>query len=69
MKRTNYYPTLGQLQYRAKKHNLTIRKFKRGEIDSYKLIDDRTNTVVAPAPMTIVQVENWLNDLDNQAVK
>lgn len=22
MKRTNYYPTLGQLQYRAKKHGL-----------------------------------------------
>lgn len=63
MKRTNYCPTLGQLQYRAKKHGLTIRKFKRGEVDSYMLVEDRTNAVVAPAPMTLVQIELWLNDL------
>ena len=68
MKRDNYYPTLGQLQYRAKKLELTIRKYKRGEEDSYMLIDIRKNAVVAPAPMTLRQVALWLNDLDNQAV-
>jgi|GEM_PF-1840918 len=68
MKRTGYYPTVGQLQYRAKKHSMTIRKFKRGEVDSYMLVEDRTNAVVAPAPMTLVQIESWLNDLDKQAV-
>lgn len=68
MKRTNYYPTVGQLQYRAKKHGLTIRKFKRGEEDSYMLGDISINAVAAPAPMTLVQVELWLNDLDNQSV-
>lgn len=68
MKRTNYYPTFGQLQYRAKKHGMTIRKYRRGEEDSYMLIDISKNAIVAPAPMTLVQINLWLNDLNNQAV-
>lgn len=58
--------TLEQLKTRAKKHDLTIRKYQRGEKDSYMLVDAVYNAVVAPAPMTIEQVEMWLDDLDNQ---
>ena len=67
MKRINYYPTVGQLKYRAKKHGMTIRKYRRGAEDEYMLIDIRLNVVAAPAPMTLAQIELWLDDLDNQA--
>ena len=68
MKRTNYFPTLGQLQYRAKKHGITIRKFKRGEEDSYMLIGISKDEIIALGPMTLVEIELGLNDLENQAV-
>lgn len=57
--------TFEKLKTRAKKHGLTIRKYERGE-DSYMLVCIKTNCVVAPAPMTLEQVEMWLDDLDSQ---
>lgn len=54
------------LESRAKNHGLKIRKCKRDE-DSFILVDIAANTVTAPAPMTLEQVEKWLDDLDNAA--
>lgn len=56
--------TFEKLKTRAKKHGLSIRKYERGE-DSYMLVCIKTNCVVAPAPMTLKEVELWLVDLDN----
>lgn len=56
--------TLGQLKSKAKKHDMTIYKYERGE-DSYMLVDIYLNAVAAPAPMTLEEVEAWLDDLDN----
>ena len=66
MKRINYKPSLSELKTKAKEHGLKIRKNERGE-DSFMLVDIAANTVTAPAPMTLEQVENWLDDLDNAA--
>lgn len=57
--------SITELKKRAVKRGLMIRKYERGE-DSYALVDARLNVVVAPAPMTLEQVEQWLDDLDNQ---
>ena len=54
-----------RLKRRAKKHGLTIRNYERGE-DSFMLVDVN-NTVAAPAPMTLDQVDLWLDDLDDDA--
>lgn len=57
--------TINKLKTRAKKHGLAIRKYERGE-DSYMLVDVSYNAIVAPYPMTLEQVEMWLDDLDEQ---
>lgn len=57
----SYY---NKLKRRASKHGLLIRKYKRGE-DSFMLVDAWANTVAAPAPMTLDQVDLWLDDLDD----
>ena len=60
MKKINYSPTLAVLKRRAKQHGLQIHKEKSG---NFILVDRATNTVAVPAPMSIIQVENWLDDL------
>ena len=55
--------TRAQLQKRAEKYGMTIRK--RGE-DSYLLVDVYTNAVAAPEPMTLAEIEHELDDLDAQ---
>ena len=56
--------TRAQLERRARKHGDTIRKFKRGE-DSYMLVDIQYNAVVSNYPLTLAEVEQWLDDLDS----
>ena len=46
---------------RAKAHDLMIRKDGKG---GYLLVDPITNALAAPGPMTIEEVEMWLDDLD-----
>lgn len=53
--------TLNQLKTRAKAHDLMIRKDGKG---GYFLVDPITNALAAPGPMTIEEVEMWLDDLD-----
>lgn len=53
--------TLDQLKTRAKAHDLFIRKDGKG---GYFLVDPITNALAAPGPMTIEEVEMWLDDLD-----
>ena len=60
IRRINYSPTLAQLKRRARIHGLQIHKDKYG---NFILVDRATNTVAEPAPMSIIQVENWLDDL------
>ena len=55
--------TLDELKKRARKHDMEIRKYRRGE-DFYMLVDIRGNFVAAPEPMTLEQVALWLADLD-----
>jgi len=58
--------TINKLKTRAKKYGLAIRKYERGE-DSYVLVDISYNVIAAPYPMTLEQVEMWLDDLDEQS--
>ena len=53
--------TLNQLKTRAKAHDLMIRKDGKG---GYVLVDIYINALAAPGPMTIEEVEMWLDDLD-----
>lgn len=53
--------TLNQLKTRAKALDLMIRKDGKG---GYLLVDPSTNALAAPGPMTIEEVEMWLDDLD-----
>lgn len=53
--------TLNQLKTRAKAHDLMIRKDGKG---GYLLVDIYINALAAPGPMTIEEVEMWLDDLD-----
>lgn len=53
--------TLNQLKTRAKAHDLMIRKDGKG---GYLLVDPSTNALAAPGPITIEEVEMWLDDLD-----
>ena len=56
--------TLYQLRKRAADRDLIIRKDGHG---NFMLVDIHTGGVVAyPAPMTLAQVESWLDDLDDQ---
>ena len=60
--------TLYQLKKRAKAHDLSIHSCYRSGLshDDFMLVDIATNTLAAPAPMTLAQVESWLDDLDDQ---
>lgn len=53
--------TLNKLKTRAKAHDLMIRKDGKG---GYLLVDIYINALAAPGPMTIEEVEMWLDDLD-----
>lgn len=53
--------TLNQLKTRAKAHDLMIRKDGKG---GYVLVDIYINALAAPGPMTLEEVEMWLDDLD-----
>lgn len=53
--------TLNKLKPRAKAHDLMIRKDGKG---GYLLVDPSTNALAATGPMTIEEVEMWLDDLD-----
>lgn len=53
--------TFVDLKTRAKVHDLMIRKDGKG---GYLLVDPITNALAAPGPMTIEEVEMWLDDLD-----
>lgn len=53
--------TLNQLKTRAKALDLMVRKDGKG---GYLLVDPSTNALAAPGPMTIEEVEMWLDDLD-----
>lgn len=59
--------TLYQLRKRAKAHDLSIHSCYRSGLshDDFMLVD-RYNCLAAPAPMTLAQVESWLDALDNQ---
>lgn len=53
--------TFADLKTRAKAHDLMIRKDGKG---GYLLVDIYINALAAPGPMTIEEVEMWLDDLD-----
>ena len=55
--------TFDDLQQRAKQYGLRIFKLRADE--SYLLADKRGHVVAAdPLPMTLEQLETWLDDLD-----
>ena len=58
--------TLSQLRRRIRRHNMFIGIYERGD-DSYILFDIYTGEVAAPYPMTIKQIELWLDELDKKA--
>lgn len=53
--------TLKELKTRAKRHDMMIRKDGKG---NYLLVNIGTNIAAAPGPMTLDQVEAWLDDVD-----
>ena len=53
--------TLNVEKTREKHHDLMIRKDGNG---GYMLVDIDTNALAAPGPMTLEEVELWLDDLD-----
>lgn len=53
-----------KLRQKARRHGLLINKDRRLPYDGYYLVSSDTNTVVAPGPMTLEQVELWLTDLE-----
>ena len=53
------------IKTRAKHHDLMLRKDRRS--GGYYLVDVSGNYLAAPGPMTLKEVELWLDDLDNQA--
>ncbi len=55
--------TINQLKARAKAYGMLIRMDGKG---GYRLIDISTNALAAPEPMSIEQVEQWLDDLDKE---
>ncbi len=55
--------TINQLKTRAKAYEMMIKKDGKG---NYMLVDISTNCLATPAPMSIEEVENWLDDLDLQ---
>lgn len=57
--------TLNQLKTIAKAHDLMIRKDGKGGY----MLTDLNNALAAPAPMTLDEVETWLDDLDAEQQK
>lgn len=57
--------TESTIKTRAKKHNMMLMKDGRG---GYYLTDIN-KCVVAPGPMSLVQVSLWLDDLDEMSAK
>lgn len=53
---------IGQLKRRAQRHGLIIRSDRRG---GYILVDPYTNGLSAPGPMSLEQVELWLDDMES----
>lgn len=51
------------LKRKAKKYGLVIRRYERRDPDSYMLVNAQLNAVAAPVPMTLEQIELWLDDL------
>ena len=51
------------LKRKAKKYGLVIRRYERRDPDSYMLVDEQRNAVATPVPMTLEQIELWLDDL------
>lgn len=58
--------TRAQLERRASKHGLTIRKFERGE-ELYMLVNLEINAVIGAYPLSLEQIEQRLDELDNNA--
>lgn len=52
--------TFADLKTRAKAHDLFIRRDGKGGY----LLTDFLNRLTAPGPMTLEEVEMWLDDLD-----
>ena len=58
---------LVQLKTRAFKHGLAIRKLRRGDEDSYCVVDMRTNAVVSyPTEMPLAAIEQWLDEMNDE---
>lgn len=53
-----------KLRRRARRHSLLINKDRRLPYDGYWLVSSNTNTVAAPGPMPLEQVDLWLDDLE-----
>lgn len=65
-----YYQSfkLAQLKTRAYKHGLAIRKLKRGDDDSYCVVDMRRNvTVSCPTEMPLAGIAQWLDAYEAEA--
>lgn len=53
---------LAQLRRRASQHGLGICKLRRGDEDSYCVVDMRTNAVVSyPTEMPLAGIAQWLD--------
>ncbi len=53
-----------RLRRRARRHGLLLNKDRRLPYDGYWLVSSDTNTIVAPGPMTLDQVVDWLDTLE-----
>lgn len=51
-----------QLRRRAQRHGLILRSDRHG---GYMLVDPYTNGLTAPYPMSLEQVELWLDDMES----
>lgn len=60
--------TIDQLRYRARKHGFILRKAKSFGDEMYRVYDGSKNPHLAflyfAMPLTIEQVEAWLDDLE-----
>lgn len=57
--------TESKIKTRAKKHDMMLMKDGHGEY----YLTDFNKSVVAPGPMSLVQVSLWLDDLDEMSAK
>ena len=67
MKAINLKVNLPTLKRRAKKHGIMIQKYGLDAPDNenYMLVDAGTALVFDPYPMTLEQIDQWLDDLDD----